>query len=293
MWKWWQILFSWAPKSLQMVTTTKKLRHLLLGRKAMINLDSTLKSRDITLQTKVYIVKAMGSPVVIYGCESWTIKKAELWRIDAFEPWCWRRLLRVPCTARRSNQSILKEISPEYSLGGLMWSWSSSTLATWCKKLTHWKRPWCWERLRAGGETGNKEWDGWMASLTQWTRLSEFWEILKDWRAWCAEVHGVTKSQTRLSDWTTITNWKCYQNKFAIFLSTFPAHRGMISFHDGINLTIAIAENIVLSFPLCTLQILRYSGTNDLFITRICFLFFLSTVTSWFQFPIIPPDLFK
>ena len=95
-------------------------RHLLLGRKAMINLDSILKSRDITLPTKVYLVKAMVFPVVIYGCESWTIKKAECQRIDAFELWCWRRLLRVPWTARRSNQSILKEISPEYSLEGLM-----------------------------------------------------------------------------------------------------------------------------------------------------------------------------
>ena len=95
-------------------------RHLLLGRKAITNLDSILKSRDITLPTKVHLVKAMVFPVVMYGCESWTIKKAEWWRIDAFELWCWRRLLRVPWTARRSNQSILKEISPEYALEGLM-----------------------------------------------------------------------------------------------------------------------------------------------------------------------------
>ena len=95
-------------------------RHLLLGRKVMTNLDSVFKSRHITLSTKVHLVKAVVFPVVIYGCESWTIKKAECWRIDAFELWCWRRLLRVPCTARRSNQSILKEINPEYSLEGLM-----------------------------------------------------------------------------------------------------------------------------------------------------------------------------
>ena len=113
-------LFSWAPKSLQMVTATMKLRCLLLARKAMTNLDSMLKSRDITLPTKVHLVKAMVFPVVMYGCESWTIKKAECQRIDAFKLWCWRRLLRVPWTARRSNQSILKEISPEYSLEGLM-----------------------------------------------------------------------------------------------------------------------------------------------------------------------------
>ena len=112
-------LFWGAPKSLQMVITTMKLRCLLLGRKLMTNLDSILKSRNITLSTKVCLVKAMVFPVVMYGCESWTIKKAESWRIDAFELWCWRRLLRVPCTATRSNQSILKEISSEYSLKGL------------------------------------------------------------------------------------------------------------------------------------------------------------------------------
>ena len=108
------------PKSLQMVTAAMKLRHLLLGRKAMTNLDSILKSRDVTLPTKVHLVKAMVFPVVMYGHESWTIKKAERQRIVAFELWCWRRLLRVPWTAGRSNQSILKEISPEYSLEGLM-----------------------------------------------------------------------------------------------------------------------------------------------------------------------------
>ena len=115
-----ETLFSLAPKSLQMVTAAMKLRHLLLGRKAMTNLDSILKSRDITLLTKVHISNAVVFPVVMYGCESWTINKAECRRIDAFELWCWRRLLRVPWTARRSSQSILKEISPEYSLEGLM-----------------------------------------------------------------------------------------------------------------------------------------------------------------------------
>ena len=142
-------------------------RHLLLGRKAMTNLDSILKSRDITLLTKVRLVKAMVFPVVMYGCESWTIKKAECQRIDAFELWCWRRLLRVPWTARRSNQSILKEINPEYSLEGLMLKLKLDTLATWCKELTYWKRPWCWERSKAGEEGDDRGWDGWMASLTQ------------------------------------------------------------------------------------------------------------------------------
>ena len=119
-WKQWETLILGAPKSLQMVTVAMKLRHLLLGRKAMINLDSILKSRDITLSTKIHLVKAIVFAVVMYGCESWTIKKAEHRRIDAFELRYWRRLLRVPWTARRSNQSILKEISPEYSLEGLM-----------------------------------------------------------------------------------------------------------------------------------------------------------------------------
>ena len=128
-----------------------------------------LKSKDITLPTKVHLVKAMVSPVVMYGYESWTMKKAEHQGIDAFEVWCWRRLLRVPWTARTSNQSILKEISPEYSLEGLCWSWNSNTLATWFKELTHWKRPRGWERLKARREGEDRGWDSWMASLTQWT----------------------------------------------------------------------------------------------------------------------------
>ena len=119
-------------------------RRLLLGRKAMTNLDSKLKSREITLPTKVYLVKAMAFPVVMYGCESWTVKKADCRRIDAFELWCWRGLLRVPWIARRLNQSILKEISPKYHWKDWCWSWSSNTLATWCKDPTYWKRPWCW-----------------------------------------------------------------------------------------------------------------------------------------------------
>ena len=107
--------------------------------------------------------------VVMYGRESWTIKKAEHWRNDTFELWCWRRLLRVPWTARRYNQSILKEISPGCSLEGWCWSWNSNTLATWCEELTPWKRPWCWEKLKAGGEGDDRRWDGWMALPTWWT----------------------------------------------------------------------------------------------------------------------------
>ena len=172
-WKQWQTLFWRAPKSLNADgdCSHEIKRHLFLGRKAMTNLDSILKSRDITLPTKVCSVKAMVFPVVMYGCESWTIKKAEHWRIDGFELWCWRRLLRIPCTARRSNQSILKEISPKYSLEGLMLKLNSNTLAPWFEELTHWKRPWCWERLKAGGEGNDRGWDGWMAFPTQWTRI--------------------------------------------------------------------------------------------------------------------------
>ena len=140
------------------------------------NLDSVFKSRDINLSTKFHIVKAMIFPVVIYGCESWTINKT-------FELWCWRRLLRLLWTARRSNHSILREINPEYLLEGLMLKQGSSTLATWCEELTHWKTPWCWERLREGGEGGDRGWDGWMASLIQetwvWANSRRWWRTGK------------------------------------------------------------------------------------------------------------------
>ena len=146
-------------------------RRLLLGRKVMINLESIFKSRDITLPTKVRLVKAMVFPVVMYGCESWTIKKTEHQRIDAFELWCWRRLLRVPWTAGRSNQSILKEISPEYSLEGLMLKLKLQYFGPLMQRADL-KRSWCWERLRAGEEGDNRGWDGWMTS--SWFNGHEF-----------------------------------------------------------------------------------------------------------------------
>ena len=136
-------------------------RRLLLGRKAMTNLDSILKSRDITLPNKVCLVKAMVFPVVKYGCESWTVKKAECRRIDVFDLWCWKRLLRVLWTARRSNQSTLKEISPEYSLEGLMLKLQYFGYLMWRSD------PDDGERLTAGGEGDNRGWDGWMASSTR------------------------------------------------------------------------------------------------------------------------------
>ena len=182
-------------------------RHFLLGRKFVTNLDRILKSRDITLLTKVHLVKAMVLPVVMYGCESWTLKKAECQRIDAFGLWCWRRLLRVPWTARRSSQSILRESVLNIHWKDWFWSWNSNTLATWCEELTHWYRRCCWERLKAGGEGGDRGWDGWMASLTWWTWVSvnsgSWW-----WtgRPGVLQFMGVAKSRTRLSDWTEL-NW--------------------------------------------------------------------------------------
>ena len=137
-------------------------------------------------------------PVVMYGCESWTIKKAERQRIDAFELWCWRRLLRVPWTTRRSNQFILKEISPRHSLEGLMLKLKLQYLATWCEELTHLKRPWCWERLGAGGEGDDRGWDGWMASLTQWTWV---------WKTPGVDGQGDVLQSMGLQSWTQLSDW--------------------------------------------------------------------------------------
>ena len=142
---------------------------MLILWKVMTNLVSMFKSRDITLPTKVRLVKVMVFPVVMYGCESWSVKKAKCQRIDAFELWCWRRLLRILWTARISNQSILKETSPGVSLEGMMLKLKLQYfLATSCEELTHWKRLWCWEGLGAGGEGDDRGWDGWMVSLTRW-----------------------------------------------------------------------------------------------------------------------------
>ena len=181
-------------------------RWLLLGRKVMTNLDSILKSRDITLSTKVHLVKAMVFPVVMYGCENWTIKKVEHQRIDAFELWYWRRLLRVPWTARRSNQSILKEISPGCSLEGRMLKLRLQYIATWWEELTHLKRPWCWERLRAGGEGDDRGWDGWIASPTQWSWVwvnsGSWWWTGRPGMLWFMGLQRVRH------DWETELNWR-------------------------------------------------------------------------------------
>ena len=180
-------------------------RCLSLGKKTMINLDSILKSRDIILLAKVHIVKGMVFTVVMYECESWTIKKAKYWRINAFELWCWRRLLRVPWKARRSNQSILKEINPDSNIHwkDWCWSWSSNTLAIWCEELTHLKRPWCWERLKAGGEGDDRGWNGWIALSSQW--IKAWANSRRQWRTMKPGVllSMVSKSWVWLSEWTT------------------------------------------------------------------------------------------
>ena len=181
-------------------------RHLLLGRKAMSHLDSILKSRDITLPTKVHLVKAMIFPIVMYGCESWTIKKAECQKIEYFEVCYWRRRLRVPWTAR-SNQSILKEISPEYSLEGLMLKLKLQNIGQMMWRTDSLEKTDAGKDWKQDKGATEDEMVGWHQQLngTCWS-LSQLQELVMDWEARHAAVHGVAKSQTQLTDWTEL-NW--------------------------------------------------------------------------------------
>ena len=181
-------------------------RCFLLGRKGMTNLDSILKSRDITLPTKVRLVKSMVFPVVMYGCESWTVRKAKCTRIDAFELWCWRRLLRVPWTARRSSKSILKEISPGCSLEGLILKLKLQYFGHLMQRVDSLEQTDAGRNLGAGGEGDDRGWDGWMATWTWWTWVwvnSGSW-----WLTGRPDVLRFLGSRRVRHDWTTELNWK-------------------------------------------------------------------------------------
>ena len=226
---------------------------LLLGRKAMTNVYSMLKSRDITLPTKVHLVKAMVFPVVMYGCESLTIKKAENWRINAFEPWCWRRLWRVPWSARRSNQSILKEINPEYSLEGLMLKLKLQYFGHLMWRVDSLEKTLMLGKIEGRGEGDDRGWDGWIASLTR------LWWTGNPWgrKEWATELNWTESCQSVKS---FDENWKCSAPNFQSHSLIFRLPKMDKMLPVGIFLF-----QVNVSLHLVSIQLLKQVASNALF----------------------------